>query len=637
MTKLKILILEDNPFDLELIKSEITANLKFELEIETTMTKDEYILLLESFKPDIILSDYIMPQFDAMAALAIAIEHNPLIPFIVVTGTIAEEAAADSIKSGAWDYVVKERIHRLKRAILNSLKLKTERIKAHNAEKEVENLVKKTGIETKLLFDIFQNAPSSIIITDKKAKIISVNSTFEKITGYKQHEIVGKTPNFLKSGKHLNFFYDDLWQTISSGKNWNGEIYNKKKTGEIYCEKVSISSIKNENNEIIHYIAIKHDITEIKKQQNEIEKTKNWYTNIFENSAIAKIIIEANGTISLANHKFECLSKFKREEIENTKTWMEFVSPNDIEKMMQYHINRRIGKDAPNEYEFTFVDADGTEKIVLLNIGMMYGTDRSIASLQNITERKKHEEELKIAKIKAEENDKLKSIFVATMSHEVKTPLSAIMGFSELMLEENSIENLKKYAHIIKNSGKHLLDIIDSLMDLSLLQAGKVTLSEKSFYLKNFFDNILIYTKVESKNKNKENLSILFLPNKNFNEIIIKTDKQRITQVVTNLINNAIKYTEEGNIHIGYTLESKDITFFVEDTGIGIDADKESIIFEQFSQLNNSYNTVKQGVGLGLSICKEIAKMLNAHIWFHSIKNTGTTFYFKLFDVVGNE
>jgi len=633
MEKLKVLILEDNPFDLELIKDEITANLNYELEIEDTMTKDEYILLLESFKPDIILSDYIMPQFDAMAALAISVEHNPLIPFIVVTGSIAEEAAADSIKSGAWDYVVKERIHRLKRAIINSLKLKTEKIKAFNAEKEVENLVKKTGIETKLLFDIFQNAPSSIIIADKKGKIISVNSAFEKITGYSQDEIIGKTPNILKSGKHLKFFYDDLWKTIACGKNWNGEIYNKKKNGEIYCEKVSISSIKNENNEIVYYIAIKHDITEIKEQQDEIEKTKNWYTNIFENSAIAKLIIEANGTISLANHKFECLSKFKREEIENIKTWMEFVSKNDVDRMMQNHINRRIGKEAPNEYEFTFIDAEGIEKIVLLNIGMMFGTDRSIASLQDITERKKQEEELKIAKIKAEENDKLKSVFVATMSHEVKTPLSAILGFSELMLDENSVETLKKYAHIIRNSGKHLLEIIESLMDLSLLQAGKVNLADKSFNLKEFFDSILIYTSVELKNKNKENLSVLFLPNKNISEIEIKTDKQRLTQVISNLINNAIKFTEQGNIHIGFTIENRDITFFIEDTGIGIDQDKENLIFEQFSHLN-SYTSNQQGVGLGLSICKEIAKMLNAKIWFHSIINTGTTFYFKLFDVV---
>ena len=399
MEQLRVLLLEDIENDMELIKTELIQSMKYDFIFEWTDNRADYIDALNNFHPDIILSDYNLPQFNGLEAVKIALEISPLTPFLIVTGTLTEEVAAESIINGSWDYVVKERLHRLPRAIENALKLKREKEKTARAEEDLEVIKAQSGIQIKLLFNAISHAPSSVRITDADGTILYVNPKFTEVTGYRLDEAVGNTPRLIKSGEQSDDFYKDLWSTILKGKEWKGEIVNKKKNGELYWEQVSISSILDAGNNIVNFVANGNDISGIKETENKLRTSENWYRALFGNTGTATCIFDSDGTISLANPKCLDLSGYTKEEIEGKKKWFEFIAVSDVDKMKNYFLERKQGKEAPETYEFIFIDKWNNSKNVLLSIKSIQGTDKFIASLLDITYRKRIEATLETERI----------------------------------------------------------------------------------------------------------------------------------------------------------------------------------------------------------------------------------------------
>ncbi|MGQ1909029.1 PAS domain S-box protein [Marinifilum sp. RC60d5] len=256
--------------------------------------------------------------------------------------------------------------------------------------------------------------------------------------------------------------------------------------------------------------------------------------------------------------------------------------------------------------------------------------------LAGVFYRRNFEEQLIIAKEKAEESDRLKSAFLASMSHELRTPLNAIIGFSGLVEKDINNENYQKWNKIINSSGKHLLNIIESIFDVSLLQAKEARLEEVEFSLSEFYSTLQQYLKSQLKKHNKTNLAAKMFSFSN-SEVFIKADKTKLLQLLTNFLNNAIKYTEQGDIEYTYRVMGNDVLFSVSDTGIGIKDEHRRVIFDVFRQIEDSMGSIQSGVGLGLAICKEISDLMNGEIWLESEEGKGSTFYFKLFDVVVNK
>ncbi|MDD4637884.1 MAG: PAS domain S-box protein, partial [Bacteroidales bacterium] len=355
-----------------------------------------------------------------------------------------------------------------------------------------------------ILLQAVAQSPVSIVITDKNGTIEYVNPKFSSLTGYSQEEAIGKNPRILQSGETARELYDDLWRSISSGKPWVGVLHNKKKSGELYWESVSISPIINADSLITHYVAVKEDIT--------------------------------------------------------------------IRKTM--------------------------------------------------------EEELKAAKEKAEESERLKSAFLANMSHEIRTPMNGILGFADLLREPRlSEEEHDQYLSIIEKSGQRMLNIINDLVNISKVESGQMKLSmsetninEQLLFLYNFF-------KLEAKQKGIELIFVYPLKDKDSNII---TDREKVYAVLTNLIKNALKFTTEGSITIGYELDNDTLRFFVQDTGIGIPASHLTAVFDRFKQVDSELSSGIEGSGLGLSIAKAYIELLGGSIWVESEEGKGSTFYFTL-------
>ena len=274
MKKINILILEDNKLDAELVKEEMVSH-KIDFISQLVDTKKDFIAALDSFQPDLILSDYSLPQFTGFEAVVIAKEQDPDIPFILVTGNLTEELAAEAIKKGAWDYVLKENLIRLGPAIENSMKLKEEKDKNKETEKEL----------IKLSSAVKQSA-NAIIITDIDAKIIYTNPKFTDLTGYTREEALGKNPSMVSSGKQTKEYYSTLWKTILAGKTWQGEFHNKSKDGSLFWEHATISPIKDAEGNIINFLGIKEDITALKKSELVLKESEG---NLLDAQKIAQI------------------------------------------------------------------------------------------------------------------------------------------------------------------------------------------------------------------------------------------------------------------------------------------------------------------------------------------------------------
>ena len=239
--------------------------------------------------------------------------------------------------------------------------------------------------------------------------------------------------------------------------------------------------------------------------------------------------------------------------------------------------------------------------------------------------------ELIKAKEKAEESDRLKTVFLQNMSHELRTPMNAIVGFSDLLTQNlDDKEKLEEFTSIIKQSSSDLLELISDILDLSKIETGQLPIHSEECNLSELFNELhqFFINFREKKNKKDIDLQISLV---DFNQINILIDKGKLKQIFINLIYNAFKFTDKGTIRFGnITSENNHLTFFVSDTGIGIPEDKQSFIFERFTQLNSGTTNIKRGTGLGLSIVKGLVELLGGTVTLESMVGKGTTFYFTI-------
>ncbi len=240
--------------------------------------------------------------------------------------------------------------------------------------------------------------------------------------------------------------------------------------------------------------------------------------------------------------------------------------------------------------------------------------------------------ELVQAKVKAEESDKLKTSFLANMSHEIRTPMNGILGFAEMLNDDQLSEgNRKRYVEIINNNGKMLMNLIDDIIDFAKIEAGQTKVLHQEFSLNALLTQVHSSFLSVNVKKEKDNIKLRIRKSLDNDNCYVQTDPNRLRQILTNLIGNAFKFTKEGYIEFGYNSPAKGwIEFYVKDTGIGISADKIELIFERFVQADYSRSRKYSGSGLGLAISKGFVELLGGKMWVKSVENEGSTFYFTV-------
>ncbi|MBN2349048.1 MAG: PAS domain S-box protein [Bacteroidales bacterium] len=623
--RLRILMLEDLPSDVELIKRELDKN-SLQYDMISVDNKSEFQKQLLGYSPDLILSDYSLPSFTGLEALQLVIKHGDKIPFIIVTGSINEETAVECIKAGASDYITKENLLRLVPAIEGAL----EKFKFIKQKEQAE----KALLESERNFrHSFQFSNVGMCLVDLNGKFLRVNPKLCDILGYTEAELEQLNIYDLTHKKDI-LKTKEFYSKSIKGKLESAELEKRfihKDGSEIFAHN-TISLAVDQQNEPLYFVLHIQDITQKHIDEDLIKKL----SLSIEQSPIMLMITDTEGQIEYVNPKFLEVTGYTVEEV--FYNYPRILKSGTLSREFYKVLWDTIKSGKTWKGEIQNKRKNGELYWDSSTISPVFNAKGEIthflAIKEDITSRKKMEDELLIAKNKAEESDRLKSAFLATISHELRTPLNAIIGFSELMQAGNQdSKNVLEYSSIIYHSGKNLLAIINDIFDISLIEANEVKVYAEPFSLNGFLDELFDLFKNNRELKEK-NLEFKIRKELLRGKDMIHTDKKKLKKIVSNLIFNAIKFTNTGSIQFGYYIRrdetNNSLEFYVKDTGVGIPPDKYEVIFEKFRQADETNTRQYGGSGLGLTIAKKLTELLGGKIWVESELKKGTSIFFTL-------
>lgn len=372
---------------------------------------------------------------------------------------------------------------------------------------------------------------------------------------------------------------------------------------------------------------LQREIEEHKKLEVELEAKETLYRNLYNNSLVGLVRTRiTDGKVLNANKSTADILGF--ENVQSLLATGRFADLHTPDRRAEL-IRQLEAQGEVSDFESRITLADGTQRIISLSAKLFKGQDFIEGVIVDVTHQKRVEKALKESMEAAEAANVAKSEFLANMSHEIRTPMNGIIGMCDLVMETNLSPKQKEYLEIIHSSGKSLLELINDILDLSKIEAGKLELENISFSLRQVVEEVsdIFLDKITAKM-----LELTIDVPVDIPELLI-ADPLRVRQVLINLLSNAIKFTEKGSICISVSRESAGsdavkLTFQVRDTGIGIPNDVKENLFDAFTQADGTVTRKYGGSGLGLAICKRIVNMMSGDIWVESEEGVGSSFFF---------
>jgi two-component system, sensor histidine kinase and response regulator len=478
----------------------------------------------------------------------------------------------------------------------------------------------------RVLAQAVDHVHASVVITNAAAAIEYVNPHFTTQSGYSLDDVRGRNPRMFKSGKTSPSTYVAMWATLSQGKVWRGKLYNRKKNGQFHIEESIISPVFDNDGKISHYVALKEDITD--KQR--AEKALLFNRQVVEQAA-PMFWLNLQGAVVYANRAALAHFGYNLDEFIGT-TISDWDPVYDMAQLPAL-VDRLMGERTLHRFETTHKRKDGSLRQVEITLFFAENEDQSllVCAVDDITERKSNEQQIEQARQIAEDATRAKSEFLANMSHEIRTPMNVIIGMSHLALQTELSAKQRNYVEKVNRSAENLLGIINDILDFSRIESGKLNLESIDFDLEQVLANLssMIGLKAEQKG-----LELIFNVPANV-PVHLKGDPLRLEQVLVNLSNNAVKFTEQGEIEIGAAVaassdQSVDLHFWVRDTGIGLSKEQQERLFQSFSQADTSTTRRYGGSGLGLAICRQLVEMMQGRIWVESALGHGSVFNFQV-------
>jgi PAS domain S-box-containing protein len=505
-----------------------------------------------------------------------------------------------------------------------------------------------------LQYAILTSANFSIIATDEKGIIQIFNVGAERMLGYAATEVLNSiTPadisdplEVIARAKALTVELDTpitpgfeaLVFKASRGIEDIYELTYIRKDGSRFPAVVSVTALRDTVDAIIGYLLIGTDNTArklVEAEQRKLDqrlRDQQFYTrSLIESNIDALMTTDPFGIISDVNKQMEALTGCTRDELIGAPFKGYFTDPERADAGIRQVLSERKVTD----YELTARARNGKETVVSYNATTFYDRDRTLqgvfAAARDVTERKRVEAELQQARAAAESASQIKSDFLASMSHEIRTPINAIIGIADLLAKTTLSPEQNKYVRVFRRAGDNLMNLINDILDLSKVEAAQLELEQTGFSLSDLLDKIREMLSVRAEEKG---LSLVFEIAPDVPDNLIG-DPNRLRQVLLNLIGNAIKFTESGEVSLHVTPDAGlpapgALRFTITDTGIGIPVEKLGAVFERFTQADSSTTRKYGGSGLGLTISKRLVELMGGRIWVESSVGGGSVFSFTV-------
>ncbi|HJW25638.1 MAG TPA: PAS domain S-box protein [Rhodocyclaceae bacterium] len=501
-------------------------------------------------------------------------------------------------------------------------------------------------------------SPVSVVITDAGGHIEYANPAFSRNSGYDLSEVMGQTPRVLKSGETKPQEYETLWHTITSGKHWTGVFHNRRKDGELYWESAQISPVVSDDGRISHFLGVKQNVTEQYAAAAALSERERLLRTIFDASSVAIFLVDMSGRLTLANRRMADMFGAGLDTLAG-KEYVDLIEPEErdvgranMERLMASQIDSVDLERRYRRFDGSIFWGHLTGRRLLDASGRSVGllgiiadvTERRQASTELehyqhhleelVDERTRQIEilnaELQIRAHEAESANRAKSTFLANMSHEIRTPMNAIVGLAHLLRRTATDPAQGEKLDRISDAATHLLQVINDILDLSKIEAGKLALEQVDFDLQDVLGSVsaLVADKAQAKGIK---LVTEVAPDLAGDRVLVG-DPTRLAQALLNYVSNAVKFTENGSVIVRALLveESAEdllIRLEVRDTGIGIAADKLDRLFSAFEQADASTTRKFGGTGLGLVIVNRLARLMDGTVGVESRQGEGSTFW----------
>lgn len=468
-----------------------------------------------------------------------------------------------------------------------------------------------------------------LMMVDNEDTILFVNKQFCEMSGYSGDELYGMTGYailFNKADQKVIWTKNKL---RVQGIRDTYEIQLLRKDGSEVWVKISGSPVYNLSGKITGSMGVIENIHEKKLIAKQLIQEQELFQTLAQVSPVGIFRTRPDGYTTYVNPKWTELSGLSYEAALGDG-WLDAVHPEDKDKL-QRHWGSDTHHRTSSAAEYRFLRSDGSI-VWVLGYAVPELHQETIAgyvgTITDVTERKKFEAEILDAKEKAEASDRLKTAFMNNISHEVRTPLNGILGFGEMIVQDDlTPEEKTRYLKILTSSSDRLLKTITDYMDISLIASGNLEVRPGLFNLNEFLDQLYLEQVVKASSKS---LKVILQKSETGLNYLMNTDAALLKKVFNNLFDNALKFSTSGTIQIGYSVLCEQVRFFIKDNGIGIATDKLTQIFEHFRQEDQLITRKFEGSGLGLSIAKGIVELLNGKIWVESVKGEGSVFYFEV-------
>lgn len=654
--KLRVLILDDSEPDAELFLREL-RQAGYVPEGERVETESAYLAALETI-PDLILADYRLPQFDGLQAALLLRERGLDIPFIFVSGTVGEEVAVNAIKHGADDFLLKDRLARFPSAVSNALKnkrLRDEKSRAdekrESAEMLFRNLSESSLVGIQILQDgkyayantklaeIFGYTVEEILALDSWTQVVA-NDDREKVLDQVRRRLSGETPR-------AHYVFGGL-----------------RKDGTRIDVEVRSDRIELHGRPAV--LGMLADISEHHRAAESLRASEERFRNAFEFTNMPMVLTDLDHRFIRVNEAFAALFGYTQPEMLQL-TLMDITHPDDLGESLARRKPLLDGSASYFQMEKRYIHRDGRTIWALVNVSVIRNANKEpqqyVGQVQDITERKlaldalhqvtedlraanaiieqeraqlaervaERTAELTAANAQLDQASRYKSEFLATMSHELRTPLNGILGMNELLQRTELTSRQRQLVEACTTSGKTLLQLVNDVLDLSKIEAGKLELNPRDCSLEALvYDVISVFT----HSAQQKRLKLIC----DLDPLVCATascDDHRLRQMLVNLIGNAIKFTETGSVTVRAQYRKCDdgrvlVRFSVTDTGMGIPLDKCERLFRPFSQADIFTAQQFGGSGLGLAISKQLAELMGGSIGVDSQPGVGSTFWFEV-------